>query len=191
MSIQIDGRRQRSERSRERILAALRAALEAPDVDLSPAAVAARAGVSQSTVFRHFGDLDGLADAMRAQVVVEIAPLLAGGFEGDRAARVRELVRRRAAIFAIVGPLERASLRPAPPGHAEDDRRIARALRLQAADALGTDVDPVTAEAIGAFLSLGAWRHLREVRGLDEERVLEILEAGVLGLLDRVNPPGC
>ena len=56
----VDGRRLRSQRSRQRILDALTEALSKPGADASPERVAAEAGVSISTLFRHFKDVEGL-----------------------------------------------------------------------------------------------------------------------------------
>ena len=183
--VSADGRRLRSERSRQRILGALRRALADPELEFSPALVAARAGVSMSTVFRHFGDLEGLAAAMRALVLGEIEPILRAGFDGDRDTRVRELVGRRITVFEKVSPLERATpVQRLSPGRVADDQRIAALLREQVDAALAAELpDPLLGDAIDALVSLGAWRHLRELRRLADIRAAEVLEAGVLGLL--------
>jgi AcrR family transcriptional regulator len=104
-----DGRRLRSERSRARILDAVAEALADPDVDLTPAGIAARAGVSVSTIARHFGDREGLVAAMRDRIQTLLLPILSEGpFEGELRARIRELLRRRTAMFEIVAPLYRS-----------------------------------------------------------------------------------
>jgi AcrR family transcriptional regulator len=67
MSILLDKRRARSERSRRAILSAARGlVVNGPDT-LTVGAVAARAGVSRLTVYQRFGSRQGLLDAVAAQ----------------------------------------------------------------------------------------------------------------------------
>jgi AcrR family transcriptional regulator len=185
-----DGRHRRSHRSRERILEAVARAISDPNIVLTPENVAARAGVSISTIFRHFGDMDGLSAAMRERVAAQAMPHMAAGpFAGDVRARVRELVRRRAAVYEIVGPLQRAALRQPrrPRGEQAMHEAFKSALHAQMTEAVGQEVAAAPdAEAIvDTLLSLGAWMHLRVERRLDAAAAAAQVERGVLALLDR------
>lgn len=185
----MDGRHRRSQRSRERILEGVARAISDPDIVLTPENVAARAGVSISTIFRHFGDMEGLATAMRERVAGQAMPHLAAGpFTGDTRARVRELVRRRAAVYEIVGPLQRTAVRQPrrPRGEREMHEAFKAALGAQLTEALGPELaDNTDAEAlVDTLLSLGAWMHVRVERGLDADATAARIERGVLALLD-------
>jgi AcrR family transcriptional regulator len=185
-----DGRHRRSERSRERILEALAKAFQDPDFELSPEHVASSAGVSVSTLFRHFGDIRGLNAAMRERVNEEVLPHFAAGpFEGSRLQRVRELLRRRVAIFEFLAPFRRIATRQAKPSvrAREESQQLAQALRAQMADALrpelaraGGDDD---AEILAALLSFDAWNHMRLTQGLGSDATQSLLERAVITLL--------
>lgn len=56
----VDGRRQRSKRSKEKILKAMWELMLDGDMDPSPAKIAKKAGVGLRSVFRHFEDIDTL-----------------------------------------------------------------------------------------------------------------------------------
>ncbi len=189
-----DGRRRRAERSREKILDALERALGDPALPITPERISAEAGVSLSTLARHFGDLAGVTAAMRERAQARVMPHLAAGpFTGTTRVRVRELLRRRTAIFEVVGPLQRAALRQPTP-----DRDV-WAEHLEMAEVLGAQVrtalepelagaDEELLLALDAALSVSAWLHLYDVRGLSPRRIAEVLEEAVLRLLgDRVS----
>ncbi len=73
----VDGRRQRSERTRLAVIDALLACYDEGIIRPSVADLAARAGVSERSVFRHFDDLEDLADAAIARKLAEVLPLFA------------------------------------------------------------------------------------------------------------------
>lgn len=188
-----DGRRRRSERSREKILEAVTAAVAEPEIELTAEGIASRAGVSLSTLFRHFGDLEGLSRALRERVGGRArAYFLAGPFAGPVRARVRELIRRRAAVFDLVGPLHTTALRSERLQVEADRDELERALRLQLAEALGAELDRAaegTAELLAAVLSLPSWMHMRTVQRLDEARAAALLEDAVMRLLGTGDDP--
>jgi AcrR family transcriptional regulator len=184
-----DGRRLRSERSRARILDAVAEALADPDVDLTPAGIAARAGVSVSTIARHFGDREGLVAAMRDRIQTLLLPILSEGpFEGELRARIRELLRRRTAMFEIVAPLYRSALRQArPPSTVRREReQMEELLRTQLAQALAPElaVAPHREPLLAALLSFASWSHMRTEQAIDAERTAALLEQGALALLE-------
>jgi AcrR family transcriptional regulator len=153
--------------------------------------VAARAGVSLSTLFRHFGDLAGLHAAMRARISARVLPILAAGpFTGPRAERVRELVRRRGEIFEMLGPFRRqALLDPKPTLTARQvEESLEVMLRTQITEALQPELDAIGSEdlveALSVLLSFESWDRLRRIRDLDVLRTTKILEAGVMTLLE-------
>ena len=68
----VDGRRRRSVRSRQRIVEALLGLIRDGEMHPSAAQVAQKAGVSLRTVFRHFEDMESLNREMGAIIEDEI-----------------------------------------------------------------------------------------------------------------------
>jgi AcrR family transcriptional regulator len=187
----LDGRRQRSLRSRERLLDAVEAAVREPDLVMSPEHIATRAGVSLSTLFRHFGDMEGLAAAMRERVGARLAPLLGDrDFAGDRATRVRALVERRNAAFEVAAPFQRAAVRQPvrTKGARAIQERMQGLLRDLLEAALGRDLpSPAcddTRTLVAARLSFETWEHLRTIQALEPSAIVRLLERGALALLN-------
>lgn len=188
-SAALDGRRQRTQRSRERLLDAVESALREAD-SFKPESIATRAGVSLSTLFRQFGDREGLWAAMRARVSSRVEPfLLDRSFAGDTTARIRQLVDRHAAAFAELAPFRRAALRLPSRSPADDDAhaQLSAALRAQLHAALGPELEAPhrasTTALVEALLSYESWEQLRFAQQLDPERVSALLERGVHALL--------
>ena len=73
-SSQSDGRRQRSQRSREKILKAYWELMLNGDMNPSAAAIAEHAGVGLRSVFRHFEDLDTLLRDLMQLCYDEVVP---------------------------------------------------------------------------------------------------------------------
>lgn len=82
-SAAIDGRHRRSARSREAIVEALLSLLREGNPRPSSTAVAARAGVTQRTVFNHFSDMDALLAAAVDHQGRRIRSLLPRVADGD------------------------------------------------------------------------------------------------------------
>ena len=72
----VDGRRERSATSRRRILAALVALLEDGEPSPTAESIAAEAGVSLRTVFRHFEEMENLHLEIADMVFARIRPLV-------------------------------------------------------------------------------------------------------------------
>jgi AcrR family transcriptional regulator len=185
-----DGRHQRAARNRERIIDAVAEALADPNVPLTPAGVATRAGVSISTIVRHFRNREGLVAALRERIGGQVLPLLtAGPIVGPLEDRVGELVRRRSAIFELVAPAYRAA--PRAPGVTdgaearEDQRRLEQVLGAQLRQALAAEVegDAELEALLSALLSFPSWDQLRTAQGLAAEHTRKLLERGTFALL--------
>jgi AcrR family transcriptional regulator len=163
-----DGRRMRAERSREAIVGAvldlLREGVEQPSAD----AVAARAGISPRSVFRHFDDLEALyamAAARQGDVLLHL--LRDAPREGSLDERLGHLVQRRAELFEEILHTRRAAerLRFASDAIAEGLAMSRRALRRQLLETLGADAPPkrqaVVLDALEAVTGFGMWHQLR------------------------------
>src|SRR5450759_3024941 len=108
---QTDGRRQRSEASRERIVRAMLELVGAGQVAPGAEAVAARAGVGLRTVFRHFDNMESLYQQINAVMTAEIRPMVERPFSaGDWKAQLGELIDRRIRIFERIMPFKIADV---------------------------------------------------------------------------------
>ena len=180
----VDGRRQRGEDNRARIVAAMLEVIHGGNLSPSAELIAARAEVSLRTVFRHFADMDSLYREMslaieRAFGAVVDMPFTAEDWRG----RVIELVGRRAAVFEEIAPYKRASdayRHRSKFLEADNDRFIGllrEILRRELPAALAAD--ELTFEALDLLLGFDAWSRLRREQGLSAERTRAVLEAAV------------
>lgn len=100
-----DGRKRRSERSREQIVEAMFELVREGELDPSAARIAEAANVSLRTVFRHFEEVDGLYQEMNRRVKASVMPIVQAPFTGRTwQEKVRELVGRRAEVFERILP---------------------------------------------------------------------------------------
>jgi len=175
-----DGRRHRSDVSRERIVGAMLDLVVEGDISPSAEAVAARAGVGLRTVFRHFENMEGLYQQINALIAAEIAPIAARPFtSADWKARIGEIVDRRIAIFERIMPLKIAGdvHRHRSPFLAAQAAQTARDLR-EAIDAVipaALREDGELAESLDLILSFESWRRLRKDQGLSRARARSVL----------------
>jgi TetR/AcrR family transcriptional regulator of autoinduction and epiphytic fitness len=107
----IDGRRARRERSREAIIDAVFGLVSDGKVPPTVDDVAARAGVSVSSVFRNFDGLDDLQRQAFDVFARRFAHLLepAAPRETDRDVRIAAHVRVRLELFEAAGPMMRVA----------------------------------------------------------------------------------
>lgn len=184
-----DGRRQRGEDNRARIVSAMLEIIHGGDFSPGAEQVAARADVGLRTVFRHFKDMDSLyremSDAIEAQLrAVAEQPFQARAWRD----RVIELIGRRGVVFDRIAPFKHASeaLRHRSRFLAADGSRLVIALREILKRELPAEVaaDPLRLEALDLLLSFEAWSRLRREQGLSAEAAAEVLEAAVRRIID-------
>jgi hypothetical protein len=109
----VDGRRARSVKTREAIVDAFFALIDAGDPKPTAAAVAARAGLSVRSVFQHFADLEDLLLAVSDRQTNRIASLYTGvQYDGELSSRIGTFVDYRARLFETIAPLRRAAQLP-------------------------------------------------------------------------------
>jgi len=106
----VDGRHRRAERSRAAVVDALLSLYDDGVVRPGVADIAARAGVSPRSVFRHFADLEGLAEAAIDRQWERVHVLFdAPAPEGDLGTRVSALVDQRLRLYGAVIGVARAA----------------------------------------------------------------------------------
>jgi AcrR family transcriptional regulator len=166
-----DGRRLRSERSRQAVIDALLSLYEQGIIRPSVAQIAEASGVSERSVFRHFTDLEDLASAATTRQIGQVMEYFADPAPSDTTAeRVASLVDQRMVLHRRVGNMARAAVHHAvtSPTIAQTvaDRRkllhaqIARHLAVE----LDAQVEPTrtrTLAALDQLLSLEALDHFR------------------------------
>lgn len=183
-----DGRRRRSEQSRDKIVAAMLALIEEGALTPSAEAVAARAGVGLRSVFRRFKDMESLYH--------EITLTLSRGYElwtvpfesSDWRGMLAETMDRRFTAFERLLPFRRAAnahRHESPMIQAEHDRIFAMT-RAQLASVLPPKIarDQEMFETLDLLLSVDSWQRLRDVQKLDVATARAIIERQVAALID-------
>jgi len=185
---QTDGRRQRSEASRERIVKAMLALVAEGDVSPGAENVAARAGVGLRTVFRHFENMESLYQQISAAVTAELVPMAKEPYRStDWPGQLTELIERRAEIFERVMPYKIAG-----EVHRHQsaflDRQAAEFVREQRTgliQLLPAEIqgDAALLEGLDLLLSFESWRRLRKDQKLPPRGATQILKTLVSSLL--------
>jgi AcrR family transcriptional regulator len=190
----IDGRHRRAERSRTAVVDALLSLYDDGVVRPGVADIAARAGVSPRSVFRHFADLEGLAEAAidrqweRVHVLFDAPPP-----EGDREARVTALVDQRLRLHAAIIGVARAAavLSSSSPVVASTLRARRRLLRDQVLALFAPELRArqgharsELAAALEATASLENVDYLRTHAGLGSDRAAAVVRRMLQALLE-------
>lgn len=190
-----DGRTERSAGTRLAVAAAYLALVDAGDLKPTARAIAARAGVSERAVFRHFRDMETLlAEAARLQIR-RLAPEMPppAPCDGPLGPRTTALALRWSTLHEWVTPVRRVAHLHEPFSE-EVARRLAWIRGLVSTEiemALEPELGPLPSEerslvvaALSAALSWETWHEFRRRRGLPEEAaratLIRMLEA-ILG----------
>jgi AcrR family transcriptional regulator len=185
---QLDGRRQRSETSRKRIVRAMLELIGAGDISPGADNVAARAGLGLRTVFRHFENMETLYQEINAAMTAELRPVLAEPFRSaDWRGQLGEVVERRIRIFERIMPFKIAAdvHRHHSPFLARKAEEMTREQRAALVRAVPADrrVDHAFFEALDLLLSFETWRRLRKDQKLSAARARHTLDRLLDGLM--------
>ncbi len=185
---QADGRRQRSNRSRQAIVHAMIDLIRAGEMTPAAARVAEKANVGLRTVFRHFEEMDTLNREISAIVEAEIMPLVEKPFAGKTwRQQFNDLLDRRAQIYERVMPLKIAGSlqRFRSKFLMEDYNRFLRMERSGLRRVLPQKImdDAVLFSAIELATGFQAWRRLRQDQGLSPREAVAVLRFTVDRLL--------
>jgi AcrR family transcriptional regulator len=181
-----DGRRRRSQNSRNAIVAAMLELVAEGRITPSAEEVASRAGVGLRTVFRHFTDMESLYAAMTERLAEHYEMWLIPFDSTEWRGQLVEAVERRTATYERLLPFKRAG---------DAHRHMSPAIRAEHARMLGmmrqrlrsflpraiTD-DEVRFETIDLMLSFEAWQRLRDEQGLSIDLARRIVLREVLRL---------
>jgi len=177
----IDGRNLRAQRTREAVAEALLDLLQRGVLRPTAIQVAARAGVSERAVFRHFDDLEGLIATVAQQQIQRVAPQFSQRIPPDCSLpeRINTLVTRRAALYERITPVRRAALLQEPFSTAVAQRLgwWRDRLRTEVAQVFAPELArlPVALrrevlDALGAATSWSVWENLRRHARLSRRR---------------------
>jgi TetR/AcrR family transcriptional regulator of autoinduction and epiphytic fitness len=193
-----DGRAARSQRTRRLIVDALTGLVGDGDPRPNAAAIAARAGISERSVFAHFASLEDLyrtaGDRITEVVIGMLWPIAPGLALLER---IDALCRQRAQINEEVGPMRRAAALQEPFSAAlAAQREFARRSSLEqirrvfAAELAGLDdagrVRRVA--SVDAAISGEAWDLMRSTHGLSRVEAQTAMAEAVRQLLSAYDP---
>lgn len=186
-----DGRRARSQTSRDKIVAAVLQLIEAGDLSPSAARVAEVAGVGLRSVFRHFDDMDSLYQEVSERVSAQVMPLLREEVIGATwKERLLRIVERRTSIFERIHPFRlSASFKRFRSAFLTEEYR--RTLQLEAAtvEALlpaHIQEDVVSTRSIKVILSFQNWYALRFEQDLSIEDAREVVSRLLTDILTKL-----
>jgi AcrR family transcriptional regulator len=191
----LDGRRQRSERTRQVIMDSYIALLrESPEIPTA-AQIAGRAGLSTRSIFERFDDLQSLSLAtVDHAFTLGEAEAVVRNVDGDRAIRLRSHVETRATTCERWLPLWRVVV--ANQGKLGDLKDRIRFIRLAVVKRLELMYRPELSTlgdserrdlliALEALIDFESWGRMREDHGLTVEEA-----SGVwVRMIDRMLPP--
>ncbi|MEA2453850.1 MAG: TetR/AcrR family transcriptional regulator, regulator of autoinduction and epiphytic fitness [Thermoleophilaceae bacterium] len=192
-SEQRDGRTVRAERTRQALVDSLLGLLDEGHLTPTAAAIAARAGVSERSVFQHFPDREGLLEAVAREQYERVVPTL---HPVDSSVplpeRIEQFTQQRVRLYELIGGVRRAGLliehesssvagwlataRQAKA--AEVDRVFRREL-----DAIPADEREPLRAALITLCSWSAWDSWRTHQGLSVARSRAVMAAGIGALL--------
>jgi AcrR family transcriptional regulator len=183
-----DGRRQRSEASRERIVQAMLELIRAGDVSPRAEEVAGRAGVGLRTVFRHFDNMESLYRQLDSQISGDVMPIVELPLSGGSLpSLLKEMMDRRARIFERIMPFKIAAdvHRHASPFLERQMAMLTRAQREMMVAILPAPrrMDADFIESLDLLMSFDTWRRLRKDQKLSVPKARRVLERLVQALV--------
>ena len=190
--LQADGRIQRSQRSREKILRAYWELMLGGDMEPSAAAIAEHAGVGLRSVFRHFDDLDTLLLELMSLCYDEVTPQFLKPLKSiNWKDQILELVERNVEIWErIKVPHTAGELGRFKSQILMDDYKRSRNLEISDIRAiLPKDINNYdnVLFALDSTLSFSTMRRLREDRKLSIPKVKNVMSLLVKSILDTID----
>lgn len=183
---EVDGRKRRTLRNRDRVIEAALRLAERGNPMPSADELAAAAGIGRRSLFRLFGDMDGVFAEIHARLRARLHPPLATSLdEPDPRRRVELMVERRTRLFEELLPYMKASdMRARSPflraERAWVDTQLRTMLELQLADWL--KAEPWRIDALDAMLSLDMWQRMRHAQGMSARKSADIMLRSALAL---------
>jgi AcrR family transcriptional regulator len=192
-SDQRDGRTVRAERTRQALVDSLLGLLDEGQMTPTAAAIAARAGVSERSVFQHFPDREALLEAVAREQYDRVVPTLRPIDSSlPLPERIEQFAEQRARLYEQIGGVRRAGLliehestsvagwlATARQAKAAEAERVFR----RELDAIPADEREPLRAALIAHCSWSAWDSWRTHQRLSVSRARAALAAGVAALV--------
>jgi AcrR family transcriptional regulator len=189
----IDGRAERSRKTRDAVVTAFMSLIDSGNVRPTARQVSEAAGVSLRSVFQHFADLESLlAEAADRQVARLRHVFVRIPADLPFAERLERFTAARASVLEEITPVRRAALLQAP-FSAEVSRRLKwvrdlsrdEAERLFAGEliALGSAERTLAAPALHAAAEWYNWETLRQHEGLSPDEAQQVMSRTIRALL--------
>jgi TetR/AcrR family transcriptional regulator, regulator of autoinduction and epiphytic fitness len=190
---QRDGRTVRAERTRQALVDSLLSLLDEGQLTPTAAAIAARAGVSERSVFQHFPDREALLEAVAREQYDRVVPTLRPVDSTlPLPERIEQFTAQRARLYEQIGGVRRAGLlvehesssvagwlATARQAKASDVERVFR----RELDAIPADDQDAVRAALITLCSWSAWDSWRTHQRLSVARARAALAAGIAGLV--------
>ena len=188
----VDGRRQRSDRSRRRIVEALFDLISEGNMSPSAVNVAERADVGLRTVFRDFEDMDSIYDEMTEKLLAAIMPKVEAPFQATTwRERLMECVDRRAEVYEEVFPMRVSMiLRYHQSEFIQEQYKRDIALERSTLKAILPEAlvaDQTLFAALEVTLGFPTWRRLRQDQNLSVENAKKTIRLMLEGLIANVD----
>lgn len=188
-----DGRTVRAERTRQALVDALLSLLYEGELRPTAERIAARAGVSERSLFQHFADREALYQAVALQQYERVAPTLEPiDVTLPLPERIDAFVAQRARLLEEVTPVRRAALLLEPESEVvsgwlqstrrQKAREVERAFGAEL-DELGRRERDTVGAALVAASAWTSWESLRAHQGLSVERAQAAMRRAVASLL--------
>lgn len=174
-----DGRRRRSEQTRDRIITAMMTLVAEGHLNPSAENVAARAEVGLRSVFRHFKDMESLYGEMSLRIAQLYKPALAPFISHDWRGKLDEMTVRRTGIYEQILPFKRAAdaHRHESPTIQNGQKALFLVMRERLVQILPAAIagNPLAFEAIDLLLSFECWQRLRLEQQLDPAMARQLI----------------
>jgi AcrR family transcriptional regulator len=196
----VDGRRLRAERNRDSVVAAVLSIIQEQGGGPFPGAseVAARASVSERTVFRHFADLDSLflaaASHQRPTLTTYLAPRPDAP---ELEKRIAAVVKLRSRLYEEIAPVRRMAVRLAARHATLADQmsEAYKAARAQVATVFSPELrragraKATVLDELDLVLSWSTWETLRTIQGASPDRARKLVTAMLTAVLAPYEAP--
>jgi TetR/AcrR family transcriptional regulator, regulator of autoinduction and epiphytic fitness len=190
----VDGRTARADRTRDAIVAAMLDLYEEGDVKPSAERIAARAGVSERTIFQHFHDREALFAAVSDRQWERVSALddvISPDLPLPE--RIDAFLRTRVRQLEVITPVRRAAIlvEPFSATVAARVHEVRETGRRQVEDVFATELAarPDRADraqllaALAVATAWSTWESLREHQGLSKLEAREVMRRTIAALL--------
>ena len=190
-----DGRRERTEVTRGRILASARKLILSGKYDPTAEAIAKQAGITKRTLFRHFPDMETLHREIILDAQSHARSVMDEAFSNNQGQTeqwqelLKIVIERRVRIYEYLLPLHISSVYQRFRSDATDKviRQDIRRRRKRLQEILPDEIasDELFFESLDAMLSIEYWISLRRDQQLSTTRATQVLHY-VVALMTKV-----